>query len=151
MDNISGFGASLQIIPSLSYPYGFTVTEFADDTNPFELPSMQIQDKAMGVNGDLLLWSKANPIIFNLAVIPGTDADSDNNKLQTVFNNNRAARGKLPLKDVITIVAILPTGNVITMSQGGITDGKPGYTITSAGRLETMVYSFAFEQITGVN
>ena len=68
MENISGFGSSASIIASKTFPIGLYLTEFADDTDPFDIPSIQIADKAMGVNGELIIWSKPNPINVNIVV-----------------------------------------------------------------------------------
>jgi hypothetical protein len=65
MQNISGFGLSINIIASNSFPIGLLITEFADDSDPFDLPSIQIADKAMGLNGDLIIWSKANQLLLH--------------------------------------------------------------------------------------
>jgi len=65
--NISGFGLRVQIVAKSTFPAGVTITQWADDADWLDLPSMQIADKAMGGNGDLLVWSKANPIVLNLS------------------------------------------------------------------------------------
>ena len=73
--NISGFDSAINIIASSTFPVGFVVTQFADDSDPFDIPSLQIGDSAMGLNGDLLTWSKANPIKVTLNVVPLGDDD----------------------------------------------------------------------------
>lgn len=144
MNDISGFGIRVRVIGSVTFPSGFDVTQFADDSDPFDLPSMQIRDKAMGINGDLVTWSKANPVMASLALIPNSD---DDRNMQVLFEANRVGKGKQGARDTVTLVAIYPDGRVWTGSQGVITDGMPGSGVASAGRLKSNVYQFAFENL----
>ena len=70
--DISAFGIRVQIFASSTFPTGITVTQFADDGDSLDVPQQQIADKAMGVNGDLITWSKANPL--NLTCTKKTDS-----------------------------------------------------------------------------
>ncbi len=144
MQDISGFGLQINVVASVTFPQGFVVTEFADDGDPFDLPSLQIGDKAMGLNGDLIVWSKANPLLITINVIPGSEADKN---LAIVFDANRVGRGRKPARDVITMTAIYPDGSTITLSPGKMTDGMPGNGVASSGRLKTKAYMFAFEGV----
>jgi hypothetical protein len=143
--DISGFGAEVQIKASETFPSGFTVTQFADDADPFDIPSLQIADKAMGLNGDLITWSKANPILITINVVPGSEDDSN---LAILLEANRVGKGKTSARDTITIVAAYPNEGTLTLSEGKITDGMPGNSIASAGRLKSKAYQFAFENKT---
>jgi hypothetical protein len=142
MQDIAGFGLQVRVLASKSFPSGFTVTAFADDADPFDLPALQINDAAMGLNGDMVTWSTHNPISFAIAVIPGSEDDKN---LAVVYESNRAARGKKPAKDVITIVGSYPDGSTITLTPGIVYDGLPGNAVASAGRLKSKVYNFRFE------
>jgi hypothetical protein len=146
MQNISGFGLLINIIASNSFPVGLLITEFADDSDPFDLPSIQIADKAMGLNGDLIIWSKANPIIVTLNVIPGSFSDLN---LAVLLEANRVGKGKTGARDIITMTGIYPNNTPITLINGAITDGLPGSAVSSAGRLKSKSYSFAFENKVG--
>lgn len=142
MADISGFGLRIALFASRTYPGGLVLTQFADDADPFDIPSLQIRDKAMGLNGELIVWSKANPIPITLNVIPDSDDDLD---LAALFNANRVAKNKISARDVIVISGIYPDGSRVTLSQGYITDGAPGKSIASAGRMKSKAYSFVFE------
>jgi len=146
MENISGFGLSVNIIASNTYPVGFTVTQFADDADPFDLPSIQIADSAMGLNGDLITWSKANPIKVTLSVVPG---GIDDINLSILLEANRVGRGKVGADDTLTLTALYPDGRFINLTQGTITDGMPANSVSSAGRLKSKAYSFSFENKIG--
>lgn len=145
MTDISGFGSRVALTASNTYPSGIIISQFADDTDSFDLPSVQIADKAMGVNGDLLTWSKANPLLITLGVIPNGEDDLN---LQVLLNANRVAKGKFGAKDQITLTGVLPTGQSFTLSRGTITDGMPAQSLASAGRFKSKTYAFAFEDLT---
>lgn len=142
MQDVSGFGLKARLVASLTFPSGFDVTAFADDADPFDVPSIQIRDKAMGLNGDLIAWSKAMPILAALALIPGSEDDLN---MAVLFEANRVGKGKTGARDVITLTVSYPDGTVWTAAPGVITDGMPGRGVASAGRVKTNVYQFAFE------
>lgn len=146
MENNSGYGLQLNLIASNTFPVGFIISQFADDSDPFDLPSLQVADSAMGLNGDLITWSKANPIKITLNVIANSDDDAN---LSILLEANRVGRGKVPSNDIITLTAIYPTGNILTLINGIITDGLPGNAVSSAGRLKSKSYQFSFENRIG--
>jgi hypothetical protein len=146
MVNISGYGLIVNILASNTFPVGLLLTEFADDADPFDIASLQIADKAMGLNGDLIVWSKANPIIVTLNVIPQSFTDLN---LAVLLEANRVGKGKTGARDIITMTAIYPNGTPIILTNGAITDGIPGSAVSSAGRLKSKNYAFSFENKTG--
>lgn len=143
--NISGFGLSLNLRASKTFPAGFDLTQFADDADPFDSPSLQIADAAMGLNGHMVTWATANPLALTINVLP--DGDDDLNLAQ-LLEANRAALGKRPVGDIITLTATYPNGRTVTWSGGAITDGVPANSVASAGRLKTKPYQFKFENKT---
>jgi hypothetical protein len=146
MQNISGFGLSVSIIASKTFPIGLYLTEFADDADPFDIPSLQIADKAMGLNGDLIIWSKPNPINIVLSVIPNSFTDIN---LAILLEANRVGRGKIGARDIITMTTSYPAGNFIILQNGAITDGMPASSVASSARLKTKTYGFTFENRIG--
>lgn len=146
MADISGFGLRINVKASQTFPQGIDITQFADDTDPFDLPSIQIKDKAMGLNGDMVTWSKANPLLVSISVVPGSD---DDRNLAVLLESNRVGKGKNSVHDVITMTGIYPDDTTITLTEGSITDGPPGSAVASAGRLKSKTYQFAFENRVG--
>lgn len=142
MNDISGFGLKVQIVASVTFPAGITITQFADDSDPFDVPAQDIADKAMGLNGDLITWSKANPIMATLNVIPESEDDIN---LSILAEANRAAKGKNSARDVITMTVMFPNGKVWTASPGAVMNFSPGDSVASASRLKSKPYAFAFE------
>ena len=146
MADISGYGLRVQVLASVTFPQGFVVSQFADDADPFDVPNLVIADKGMGLNGDLVKWSKAAPIVITLNIIAGTDDDKN---LQLLFEANRPGRGKLPAQDVITLVVINADGTQNTYTSGGCMEFMPGNTIASSGRKKSKPYMFAMENKVG--
>jgi hypothetical protein len=147
VNNISGFGLGITILASNTYPVGIQITQYSDDSDPLDIPGLQIADSAMGLNGDLIVWSKANPIKATVSVIPQSDNDKD---LSILLSSNRPGKGKAPVRDVISMVIGYPDGNFVLLSNGVITDGTPLSPVASSGRLKTRTYSFTFESYVGV-
>lgn len=146
MQDVSGFGLRINLVASATFPAGITLSQFADDADPFDLPSVNIGDSAMGVNGDLIVWSKANPLKVTVNVIPGSDDDQN---LSILFDANRVGRGKSSAQDNVTLTGVYPDGRSVTLNNGIITDGMPGASVASAGRLKSKTYMFHFEGLSG--
>lgn len=142
--DISATGLSLLVRGSKTFPAGFTVTMFADDADPFDLPALTVAATAMNVNGELVTWSSPQPILPTINVIPGSP---DDNNLAILFEANRAAAGKTVARDIITIVATYPDGSTVTVSNGKLLSGFPGKSVASAGRMKSKAYAFAFQDI----
>ncbi len=145
MTDIAGFGAQVQVKASVTFPSGFVVSQFADDADPFDIPALTIAETAMGLNGDMVTWSKANPIAITLNIVPGSE---DDRNMALLFEANRVGKGKSSARDVITIVAVYPDGGTLTLDTGVITSGMPGKSIASSGRFKSNAYQFAFENKT---
>lgn len=147
MADISGFGLVVNVKASASFPAGFQVSQFADDGDSLDIPSMQLADKAMGLNGDLVTWSKAAPLTLTMNIIPNSEDDKN---LSVVAEANRVGKGKKSAQDVITITVAYPDGKNVTYTNGKMTDGMPGNGVASAGRYKSKAYAFAFENVTGL-
>ncbi|GAB1830104.1 phage tail fiber protein [Achromobacter xylosoxidans] len=144
MYDTSAIGVALRCVASESFPSGFTITEFADDADPFDIPAIDIATPAMNVNGDLVVFSAPTPITITISVIPGSDAD---NNLAVIFEANRAAKNKRHARDEITLVGTYPDGASLTLSEGKMTNGMPGNSPASAGRIKSKAYTFAFQNL----
>ena len=142
MQDVSGTGLSLTVKASLTFPSGFLVSAFSDDSDPLDFPEQQIAEYGMGLNGDLITWTSPKPIEVTISVIPGTPEDES---LAFLYEANRAAKGKRSVKDTITFVANYPDGRMKTLRPGRITNGQPAKGVASGGRIKTSTYSFVFE------
>jgi hypothetical protein len=146
VNDITGYGLSVVITASKTFPFGLAITQFADDADPLDIAAIKIADTAMGLNGDGIKWSKAtmNPMVLN--VIPNS---TDDVNLAILANANRVGQGTNNANDAITAVISYQDGTVITMNNGFITDAPFGTGVSSAGRLKTKAYTFSFSGNTG--
>lgn len=142
---IGGFGLVITLRASNTFPVGLVVEQFADDADPFDFPDIQVADVAMGLNGDLLTWSKAVPLPVTLSVVPESD---DDNNLAVLLAANRVGKNKQSARDVITLVGQYPSGYIVTLDHGKLTNGSISNSIASAGRMKSKQYKFAFQNIT---
>lgn len=143
--DVSGVGLTINLKASVTFPSGFSVTQFADDGDSISFDEMEIGGSAMGLNGDLITWDKITPINVPINVIPNSDDDKN---LEVLFEANRAAKGKKTAKDVITMSIIYPDGRSATLSGGRLLKGKAANSVASEGRMTSKSYAFAFENIT---
>ena len=147
MIDVSGFGLGLHLIASNTYPVGIALTAFADDADPMDIPGIELAQVTMGLNGDLIVWSSANPIGVTLNMIPSGPEDLG---LGILAERNRVGRGKTSARDVITLVSVYPDGRIVTFTQGRITNAPPADSVAGSGRLKTKPYVFMFENKAGI-
>lgn len=146
MEDISGFGLRVVVTASTTFPAGFEVSQFADDTDPFDFPELTIADTGMGLNGDMVTWAKAVPIDIRMGVIPNGPDDTN---LAILFEANRVSKGKAGARDVITLTAVYPDGSVKIFSPGRVITGVPANGVQTSGRYKSKTYSFRFENQAG--
>lgn len=139
--SVTGFGIVATFIASNTFPAGLPITQFADDSDPILINDVKIADTAMGLNGDLLSWSKAIPLPLTINVIPG---GADDINLQILANANRVGQGKNSANDVISVTIVYPDASVVVLNGGIITDAAFGRGVQSSGRQRTKSYSFLF-------
>lgn len=145
MINVSGFGLEAQITASSTFPNGFPLTEFADDADPLDSPDLEAADTSMGLNGDMIVWSRPTGIEVVFNVIPTTEGDTN---LDALLFANRVGKGKQSARDQVGIVIVYPNGTKATLSEGVILSGSMVPQVSSAGRIKTRSYRFRFGRIT---
>lgn len=143
--DVTAFGTILTLIASNTFPIGFQISQFADDGDPIDIPAITIGASAMGLNGDLITWSKASELKPSINVIEGSDDDVN---LSILMEANRVGRGKASAGDVLTLTVVYPSGRTVTFIEGKMMAGQPAPSVASAGRLKTKKYDFAFENKT---
>lgn len=142
--DITGFGTVLTLVATSTFPVGFPITQFSDDADSLDFPNLVIAEANMGVNGDLISYSKASPIKMTINIIPNS---LDDISLNILFQANRPGKGKSNRRDVITAVIIYPNLRIATLTNGRMLEGIPGLGVANSGRMKTRSYSFAFENI----
>lgn len=142
---IGGFGLIVSLIASVTFPAGLILEAFADDADPFDFPDLQIADIAMGLNGDLLTWSKATPLVNTVSLVPES---TDDINMSVLLAANRVGKNLQSAQDVITLTGKYPSGITVTLSNGRLTNGMVSNSIASSGRMKSKPYKFAFQNIT---
>jgi hypothetical protein len=145
MINISAFGLTLMVVASNTFPNGFPVTAFADDADAVDAPDHDVNDTGEGPNGNMVIWNRAVPIEVGFNLIPTSPEDVNANIL---LESNRAGLGKVPARDIITLVMTYPNGQVVSLTPGGIITGTLLQPVLAAGRLRSHLYRFRFENMT---
>lgn len=139
---ISATGLVITVTASNSFPLvPITITDFADDTDPFDTEALTIAEDAMGLNGKYLSWSQPTPLRVTIAVIPGSDSDI---ALATLLELNRVGENKASAQDVITMTGQYPGQLPILLTGGAIISGSPISSAASSGRKKTKIYVFGF-------
>lgn len=141
-EDISGFGVSVRIIATNTFPIGLLITQYADDADAIDLPSIDIAGAAMGLNGDKVNWTSANIIPMTLNVITGSQDDQN---LALLFEANRAGRNKTSAKDSIIAIVDYPGRKLLTLTGGSCMSFMGGPGVAAEGRFKTNAYVFNFE------
>ena len=145
MQDVSAVGLSIRLLASVTYPIGTDITAFPEEGENGPDDNHQIVDNTTGVNGELITWDVINGIPYTLLVIPNTP---DDDKLDFLFEANRASKNKRSKKDVITLVVTNPvTGVTKTYLNGKVKTGIPGYRYGNDGRIRNKTYGFVFEDV----
>ncbi len=150
MTDISGFGLEVTLVASNTFPgVGFTITEFADDADPFMVEALTVGGAGMGVNGDLVTWTEPNPIQVTINIIP--DSPDDIN-LSILAEANRPAKGSAPILDRIDITRTYNGlgGQPLVLTNGKIITTDPVTSVLQNGRKKTKAYVFVFEGKVGI-
>lgn len=142
MADVSAIGLSVTIKASNTFPGGFQINRFSDDSDPVDFPLATLAEMGMDVNGNLVSWSAPAPQNVTISVLPGTDEDDN---LQVLLQANRSAKGRTVARDVITLVVGYGDGSSTTCREGIIVGGPAAKSAASAGRMKSHTYTFAFQ------
>lgn len=146
-NNVSGYGLRIFIIASRTFPIGFLLEEFADDADPLDMPPLTITENAMGLNGQKVSWTVANPIPMTINLIAGSVDDTN---MRALFSANRAGRNKASAGDAIQAIITYPGGIITTISGGTCDVFVPAPPVSSAGRLKSQPYTLSFENVVSI-
>ena len=144
MLNITGIGLSATIIASKTFPAGFTVTEFPDDTDPSDGEDTVVNETGAGLNGDLVSWGKPTKQPLTLNVLPNTPSDDN---LEILFRANTNTKSHRSVGDVITLILNYADGSRKTYVNGVPISFNRIKKVTQTGRIATRPYAFDFEDV----
>lgn len=140
-ENISGSGTKVTIVSTVTFPYGFTINSLSDDDIPINVENLEVAKYEMLLNGRMLPFGVAKPVIVELAVVPGSNDDAN---LSVLLSASRIRQQIVPIYDIIVMTINYPNGAVNIFSGGAMLSGPPAFSVMSNGRLRTNKYKFAF-------
>ena len=144
MQNISGFGAKVTVVATVSFPVGFDITQFADDKDPLKIEEVELTGFELLIDGSLFTFNKGAAIKVEISVIPGSDDDIN---LKILL---QAKKGSvIPLPDVTSIAITYGNGGIVGFSAGAIVSGPLADSISSDARLVGNRYTFVFGEFSG--
>lgn len=147
MINISGFGLKVTVVAVQTFPMGFEIKQFADDSDPLIFEPMEPVGHEMLFDGDLFVFDKAAPVMVALSVLPQTDDDIN---LKILLSSKKGGLRWLPFSDITTMVVTYPDGGLVVLSNGSIISGPIGDSVLQSGRKSCNTYRFAFGTVAGL-
>jgi hypothetical protein len=144
--DVSGFGTSALIVALNSFPLGFLVTQFADDTDGIAIETIETTGFELLYDGSIFFYDKAAPIKVNVSVIAGMEDDIN---LAILLQARKGSFSLIPLPDVTSMIVSYPDGGRVAYSNGSMVAGPLGTSVSGSGRFKTNTYSFVFGAFAG--
>ena len=147
MNNFSGFGTSILVTASNTFPVPFAITQFTDESDPIQFDNLTIAEARVGINGDISSGAIVNLITCQISLVANS---VDDVALTILFEANRAEHGKSIANDKLTFVVAYPNNKIVTLREGVFIGGDPANTLTSGkGLIKYKTYSFSFGKKVG--
>jgi len=146
MVNVSGFGTNIIVLAVQTFPVGFKITQFADDSDPLTMDTVEPSGFEMLYDGSMFVYTKAAPIKMSVSVIPGSDDDIN---LKILLQTRSIKTNLLPIDDFVSAIITYPDKGRILLTNGTILSGPLGDSITTIGRKKSNTYNFVFGVFAG--
>ena len=144
--NISGVNSTLRLVFDVTFPAGFTVSEWADDADALDTPVRDLAEGGMGSGGDAVFWAVPKILEVTINIIPGCPSDIN---LQIAATANTAARGRIVAGDTVTATWVNNNnGKIVTFNGGRLTKAPPADSVSQNSKLKSKQYAFMFESVT---
>jgi hypothetical protein len=148
MENIGGFGTTVTILATKTFPVGFTLSKFSDDVAPIEFGESQVADHEFLVDGDIISFETATAVSVKVSVIPGTEDDEN---LNILLNSNKSIFRIGGFPDLMVMTINYPNQAPLVLNKGYIRSGPAGTSISEAGRGKGKQYEFIFAENTALS
>jgi hypothetical protein len=146
MIDISGFGTGVTILALSSFPQGFKLSQFADDSDPLTFDETETSDFELLYDGSLFTFDQASAIKMQVSVIPGSDDDIN---LKILLQARKGSAKLIPLPDITSAYIGYGNGGSVLLSDGSIIKGPLADSITTQGRKKANTYTFVFGSFAG--
>ena len=121
VQNVSAFATSVLVASSASFPFGFVVKEFTDDSNPIEVGPNVTQSYKMLLDGTLKAYKTAKPIDVALTVIPGGNDDTN---LGIILSATKIYKKIIPrLAETVIMTVTYSNGGTVIFNNGALLSG----------------------------
>lgn len=142
MKNVTAFSTSVSIVSTVTFPFGFQITQFSDDEDPIKFNEKIVQGTKVLLNGKILAYKTAKPIEVSISVIPGSEDDKMLSLLQAASNVKNQL---IPVEDTVVMTISYP--NEIAIYNGGaLVAGPAGKSVKTSGRFASNTYRFVFTE-----
>lgn len=137
-----------------------TISEFASDSDPIQVPELEVRNGEMNLNGELVTWAKPTPISFSVTLIPGSLSDKQlSAAIRSAHIGGKGENTQFDAVFVPSLVLTTPYGqaqNTLTVASrdswtfnnGYLNAGAPGQGTNSEGKSNSKTYTFTFESVT---
>lgn len=143
MFDVSTTGASVTIKSTVTLPVPVPITHFADDKEPFQIDDQEITGHGMGINGDLVVYTKPVPVTCSVSVVANSPDDI---ALYTLFRMNKCTSATHAF-DIVDMSIVIPNiAKPFRYVNGKILAGPPGPTSSNDGKNQSHTYKFVFEK-----
>ena len=146
MIDISTLGAGITIISLTSFPMGFQLSCFADDTDSLVIEQTEVSGFEKLYDGTIFGYDKTSPVLLAVSVIPNSEDDIN---LKILLQKRKSNSNYIALLDTITMVVSYGDGGRVVLSGGVILSGSLADSMQSAGRKKSNTYNFAFGSFDG--
>ena len=136
------------------------ITEFSDEGTPIDIPSLEVAAGSMNMNGNLVTWTKPNPISISFTLIPGSKSDmSLRSFLSSVSIGGRGnSVGEAYITSMVITVPSYTDGStsnksdrIFTLTNGRLLSGPPAIGSNNEGKASPSTWTFMFEGFKGVS
>lgn len=136
------------------------ITEFSDENTPIDIPALEVAAGSMNLNGNLVTWTKPNPINVSFTLIPGSKSDmSLRSFLRSVSIGGKGASvGEAYITSMVLTVPAYTEGSTnkksnktFTFTNGRLLSGQPAIGSNNDGKASPSTWTFMFEGFEGVS
>lgn len=136
------------------------ITEFSDEGTPIDIPALEVAAGSMNLNGNLVTWTKPNPINVSFTLIPGSDSDNNLRSFLSAVSigGKGASVGEAYITSMVLTVPAYTNGSTnnkndktFTFTNGRLISGQPAIGSNNDGKSSPSTWTFMFEGFEGVS
>ena len=145
MSDVSANGMIVMLQASVTFPSPIPLLNFASDSDPFDVPELEMLSAETNLNGEMVSWCTPKPVPVSISVIPDSATDI---LLGVLASNNRIGFGKPSTRDIINITVLYagaPKPRVFAL--GRMQTGNFGTGTNASGRRKSKTYKFVFQEV----